>query len=707
VLFLAAWTLGVGCFSFHERTWQREKEALVSGEELLLSAQVVYKEEKSTGWELLLSLPGYENRLLLSIDEESVPIGSVLSVKGKIREFQSPRNEGQFNEAQYYKCKKIVGRISASDVRVVKDTRTSAWREGLYHIKQGLCAVYRSCLSEQEAGILCAITTGNKTSLTDSAKKLFQTAGISHILAISGMHISLLGLGCYGILSRLGLRRFPGAGLTMGFLLAFLLLIGQGTSARRAIGMFGLLLLAKCIGRGYDLWSALAVVCVVLLAGNPFLLWEGSFQLSFLAVTAVCLFDEFFPSHLKSRAGKLFQSVCFALFLQLFTMPLVAWQYYELPVYGLVGNLLLVPLVGFLLGLGLLGGTAGLLWLPLGRVILVPCRLLCLFYLTVCGMVAKLPHALIICGQPSVKKVLAAYALLLLGWYLLHALKAEGRGMGIVALTGCAYAFFLTGQVSGFEIDYLDVGQGDGSMLCTGGGQVCFVDGGSSDVSGVGTYRILPFLKAKGIQRVDYWMLSHLDEDHVSGFYEVLESGYPIGAVLVASAPEDEARRQLVEELEAYGVPLVSVCAGQTLPLENAGTFYFLSPNQDTPADDSNGYSLVCRYEENGIRALWTGDMGSAQEQWLLEQGGVKSVDIYKAAHHGSAYSNSEAFLQALRPKACVISCGKNNVYGHPSPDAVERMEATGSQLFYTMEGGRIRFFCEDGKLMADCYVGE
>jgi competence protein ComEC len=186
-----------------------------------------------------------------------------------------------------------------------------------------------------------------------------------------------------------------------------------------------------------------------------------------------------------------------------------------------------------------------------------------------------------------------------------------------------------------------------------------------------------------------------------------LESGYPIGSVLVAEyVQRDEAWQRLTQELEACGVPLVYVKAGQMLSMEHAGTFYFLSPGGDTPADDTNSYSLVCRYEEDGVSALWTGDMGSEQEQWLL-QGIVKPVDIYKAAHHGSAYSNSEAFLQALSPRAAVISCGANNRYGHPSPEAVSRMEAAGSELFYTMDSGRIRFRCEDGKLTAERFVGE
>lgn len=231
---------------------------------------------------------------------------------------------------------------------------------------------------------------------------------------------------------------------------------------------------------------------------------------------------------------------------------------------------------------------------------------------------------------------------------------------------------------------------------------MCFVDGGSSDVAGVGTYRILPFLKSKGIRQVDYWILSHLDDDHLSGFYEVLEAGYEVRAVVVSELlPEDEAKSKLMETLEQYKVPMLSVSGGDILQLHNACggdesadggvCIRFLSPDETTPVSDCNGASIVCLYEDASVHALWTGDIGVQQETWLLERGLLSQIDLYKAAHHGSKYSNSQEYLQTLSPKLSVISCGERNRYGHPGAEAVENMKAAGSRVLCTMECGQIK----------------
>ena len=644
-----------------------------------------------------------------------------------------------------------------------------AWREGLYLLRMKLCMVYETCLPGQAAGIMSAMAVGEKAMLDADVRTLFQRAGISHILAISGMHISMIGMGVYTLLRKFRHPYVRCALITTGMLMIYGSMIGMGVSASRAIGMFLLYLLSQCLGRGYDTCSALAVLSTLLLVENPFLLDDVSFQFSFLAVFAVVTAGMALPKKEgDGRVQRMAYPVCVALILQLFTLPLVAYYYYELPLYALFLNLLLLPYLGVALGFGLAGGVTGTVLLPCARILLLPCHIVLSAYVWVCEVVGKLPFSVVICGRPSPGKLWPYYGLLCILLLLVeHSTKqkhmrgktnryeveenecvAEKGSAGSQTVRGTVriYGRLAVGTVlllallihvpkGGFEIDYLDVDQGDGSMLRTEEGVVCFVDGGSTDVSGVGTYRILPFLKSKGILKVDYWILSHLDKDHVNGFYEVLEAGYRIDAVVIsAQMPEDEAKLRLLETLAEYDVPLIAVCGGDVMQLhkndrgrmlpdvspssetvggaadrkveeKHGALLRFLAPDETTPVYDCNGSSLVCLYKDANVRALWTGDIGADQEKWLLKSGRLQKIDIYKAAHHGSKYSNSEEYLKALSPKLSIISCGKYNRYGHPDAEAVEHIQAVGSRILYTMTSGQIKVkACEDG-LVAEEFV--
>lgn len=707
---MAAGALGAGCYVRHVRSWESEKQMFVQGQQICVRGTLIRKEQKNESWQLTLVPTGYTNQVIVSTEDGGYPLDCVLLVKGTVREYHTPRNEGQFNEENYDKCRQILCRIDGSNITCIRvPSGIHRWRECLFLLREKLCQVYKAGLPAQLAGIMSVMTVGEKSLLDADVRTSFQRVGISHILAISGMHVSMIGMGIYAMLRKCRRSYIGSAVVTAGVLVCYGTMIGMGVSASRAIGMFVLYLLAQCIGRRYDTSAALAVMAMGLLADEPFRLFDVSYQFSFLAVFAVVTTQAVLPE--RSGQGRNYAvayPMLSSLLLQLFTIPLAAYYYYEVPVYALFLNLLLLPYLGVALGCGLLGGCVGLWMLPLGRWLLAPCRVVLSVYVWTSHLVERLPYATVICGRPSAAKLCIYYGLLtlllLFLWWEKQRVQRSVYRSGIVCLAGAAILFVVLCHVSkgGFEIDYLDVGQGDGSLLRTEEGAVCFVDGGSSDVTGVGTYRILPFLKSKGIRQVDYWILSHLDDDHLSGFYEVLEAGYEVRAVVVSELlPEDEAKSKLIETLEQYKVPMLSVSGGDILQLHNTCggdesadggvCIRFLSPDETTPVSDCNGASLVCLYEDASVHALWTGDVGVQQETWLLERGLLSQIDLYKAAHHGSKYSNSQEYLQTLSPKLSVISCGERNRYGHPGAEAVENMKASGSRVLCTMECGQIK----------------
>ncbi len=239
------------------------------------------------------------------------------------------------------------------------------------------------------------------------------------------------------------------------------------------------------------------------------------------------------------------------------------------------------------------------------------------------------------------------------------------------------------------EVVALDVGQGDAVYIRTSGGLDVFVDGGSSDVKQAGTYRILPFLKSRGVAEIDCWFVSHLDQDHISGLKEAIDSGYGIGQVVFAKGVvKDEAYEALAGQLAGRGIAAGYLGRGDVL---HAGQASFRALAPDGPGTDRNAQSLVLLYEDGGFSGFFSGDISVQEERRLAAQERPGRAVLYKAAHHGSKHSNSMELLECLKPQVCIVSCSADNDYGHPGKEAVEHMESCGSTVCYTMHSGQIR----------------
>ena len=216
---------------------------------------------------------------------------------------------------------------------------------------------------------------------------------------------------------------------------------------------------------------------------------------------------------------------------------------------------------------------------------------------------------------------------------------------------------------------------------------------------------LLPFLKAKGVRKISCWFVSHTDADHISGLEEVLASGYPVERLLFAEAVKGkEKTKSLAKLAEKAGTVVQYMEADETLYSKNAA-IRCLYPQAMVQSEDINEQCLVLCYEEGGVKALFAGDISSEIEKKILEGKRIEHVQIYKANHHGSRFSNGEEWMQVLHPQITVASAGKNNRYGHPSVEACDRIWASGSAFYCTTEYGRIRVHIVDGKLVCDGYV--
>ncbi len=658
-------------------------------------------------------------------------VGEIHKIKGKLNLFEEARNQGSFDSRVFYQSQKLDFSVwlETNELLGMNENRL---RDFVFSLKEGLRQVFIECMDESASGFFAGMLLGDKSELDKEIKDLFTLGGISHVLAISGLHVSIIGRGFYKVLRKCGVG-FLSAGIVAGcLLLLYGCLVGNGMSAVRAIGMMLIFFLGQSLGRSYDMLNALGAMVIFLLWENPFLLEYSGFWFSVMALIGVGFVGEVFSKALKG--------IGMSLGITLTTLPVVAYCYYEIPLYSPLVNSIVLPMLAPIFILALCGGIVGL-WLPvLAKIVLLPCSWGLGFYIWLCEFVERLPFASVICGQPKTGVIVVYYVVLACGVMLLQrktkelderkgSMLEKKRDNIICQLYRCQKMFmkkvdfhvFEIGVIcllliiypksKPFEITFLDVGQGDGIYISTGDDVTYFIDGGSTSVDGVGEYRILPFLKSKGIAFIDYWFVSHTDEDHISGLLEVMESGYDVKHLVLSKyIPRDENLDKLLTAASKCEVDVIYMVAGEYIQTEST-RIECLYPWMASTVD-RNDASMVLEFaiyskETDGFlgmrllqekeseiiyKAFLAGDISSEVEESLLDRGAVDDVWLYKASHHGSKYSNSSELLEILCPEASVISCSKGNLYGHPHKETIERIETVGSELFYTMENGQVSF---------------
>ena len=626
-----------------------------------------------------------------------------------------PRNPGQFNRRIYESGKKIDFYLENPTVLEVKEQRSGV-REVVEIWKTEMMNRCEKIYPDEEAGILEAMLFGEKRELSGDIKELYQAAGISHVLVISGLHISLLALAVAGILRRLGFPMPVWVILSVGVLAGYGILIGQPTTAVRALLMFFVLQGARLLGRSYDLLSALAFAGILMLLDNPDLILDGGCRLSFCAVIGVGWYvsekNKIFRSigekeKRKNRgkggkgssAGAILENIRAGWYLWLFTLPVMLDTFYQVSVVGILWNLVAIPLLPVIIASGGLGVVLAGWNIFLGSLAGSPAYGMLQLYQEIGNISEKLPVGMWTPGQPP-KPVIAGYYLVIFLLVLVEKqlIKREKRWKIRKIFPGmelCSMLLLLLLMAHPWQqrekITFLDVGQGDASLLQSGG-QTLLLDGGSTSQKNVGTYVILPYIKQQGISCLEAVVLTHTDQDHINGVTEVLEEGKK-GWLTVKNLmypywmEGTEQGKQLKKLAEEAGASCRKIRAGDRLTIGKAEAVVLYPKEQEKIAEPNAG-SLVLFWKWEGVRAMFTGDLPEEKERELLQN--LPACEILQVGHHGSATSTCREFLEQVQPSLAVISCAMKNRYGHPSPDTVERLKKTGCEIRYTMRSGAI-----------------
>lgn len=621
--------------------------------------------------------------------------GEQIEVYGKISPAEAARNEGQFDFRLYYRTISVHGSMYGTSFRIIGgDPKTFA--RGLQSLRLRMGDILDQLLPPQDAGIYRALLTGDKSAMDEDIRSLYQENGIAHILAVSGLHLSILGLGVYELLRRFG-RSKAASGIVAALLIvAYGILTGCSGSALRAVLMLLLRFLGAAVGRSYDMLTAMAAAALFLLWKEPFMLFSAGFQLSFLAVLAIGL------SHaLPVPKHPLLAGLWLSFYLQLLTLPVILFHYFRFPLYGIFLNLIVLPLMGCVIYSGIFGVGLFALSEKLATIAIGGGHWILRLYTFLCTRCAALPYSSLLLGRPSMHSILLYYAALgFVTWTLAERKTSERSRLPlpcIVLPLTLSMLCLPAKQPQGLEITTLDVGQGDGFIL-RNQGLVMSVDGGSTSDQRLGKNVLVPYLESQGIERIDLALITHCDADHYSGILYLLEEEpkISIGELLLPRLAVQDARYDALRDAAAArDVQIRYFGQGDSIALGEVEIRGYY-PAGTAKLEAANDHSIGMLLHAPDFQMLFTGDMDEACEQQMLAalweaNAGYPKIDVLKAGHHGSHTSSSEALLAALRPDYAILSYGVGNDYGHPHAETRERLERYGVEMLETGVMGEIR----------------
>lgn len=644
--------------------------------------------------------------LYLSIAEESgVPfaVGQTIVASGTLQEIKAPTNPGEFDYRSYCRARGVTHRMQVRTYRA--EGRADPLGEGLRVLRiRAAERLQQNCPAEVSA-YLGALLLGDKQGLSEDFYARYRRNGLAHLLAISGLHTGFLGLALYRLLRRMGAGLWASALSAALFLGFYALLTGADTGVLRSGLMLGLGFLALCLGRSYDLRSAASLALFLLLLRSPLQLFQCGFQLSFLAVFAIGGPGQALVRRYAAKR-KLLAALLQSLTVFLVTLPVIAYWFFSLPPYGILLNLALIPMTGFMLFLGLLTLAAASLVPPLAALpaLFLECGLA--LQNALCALAECLPFHRLLIGRPRLWQLLL-YSLFLCLCFGLLLDKVPRRGKVSEkqfrrALTfGAAFAAALSllplrSRVP--RIWLLDIGQGD-AIVIEQGSRCITIDGGSTSRPDCGKRILEPFLESRALGTVDAAFLTHADRDHTNGIVYLTSRASAIRlrrVILTAAAESDPRYAELKTALcERPETELSYMGAGDVY-----GNFICLWPRRDALPAETNEQSLLLLFRANGKRCLFTGDAGTESEEKLLselnapghetERAALSEIYLLKVGHHGSRSASSEDFLELLSPECALISCGRGNSYGHPHAEAMERLHRHAGQVHSTANEGAL-----------------
>lgn len=668
-------------------------------------------------------------RLIVYLPDAPFAYGDRLEMEIRLRRPQQFGTPGAFPYADYREREGWSGIASLSRLDRVRKIGEEGNRflRWLYGCREEIRQKILASMEGEPAALLLALIIGETGYLTDPIREAFSASGTTHLLSISGSHLALVSLLIFGLtrwllirlpeplLLRLSLRKIPSqwaALITAGPVFFYAFLAGAEVATLRSLVMISVYLFSIWIGRSGDLKVSLALAALLILIVNPQAIFDLSFQLSFLSVLAITSTFHWWkrtapaetlivPNAARSRRQRyltdpLHLTVLSTLGATLGTAPLTLYYFHQFSWVGLLANMLLIPLAGWILVPFGLIAAVGSLFFEGGLPFAGPLQAAGSFYYQLTALFSRLPGADLHYAAPPLWGLVLFYAIL---FFMLHR-PASRRAVGAVV---AGFLIFFLGAGSfrfspeRLRVTMIDVGQGDSALIEFPHGKTILVDGGAGGTFDVGRLSVAPYLWERRIRTIDYLVGTHPQMDHIGGLASIVR-GFGVGEVWSNGGSRDLPFFTLFSDALARKGLQAKVVTSESPAMSIDGcSLFFLNPPAQSPfsEEDFNNRSIVLRLAcpelgGSGFSLLLTGDIEQRGEQRLLESGATLKSTVLKVPHHGSRSSLDRAFLSAVAPEVAVFSVGRHNSYRHPSPEVVAAYRELPAQVYRTDRDGAV-----------------
>ena len=728
-----------------------EYEKSFKDEEILEGTAVVLsqKEEKDYNYTYKIKLLEGKNKnkcLYLKIDkkqEENLEYGDKIFITGEFQEPQGMRNEGGFNYKEYLKSLNIYGSVKAKNIKVIEQNKGNIFMNFTYKISDEIKENIEEFMGEKYSGLLIGLLLGDSSKIDENMEENFKITSLTHILAVSGAQVSYIIVAMYSLLKRkIGIQKTRV--VIIASLIFYTALTGFSPSIVRAGIMGIILMISGLVFRKNDIINSIAISLFFMLVYNPFLLENVGLQLSYLGTIGIIGFNKTIILILKNiqirnrkwkykinrklilLISKIKEILAVTMSASLAVVPVMIYHFNLFGTYFLITNLLASIIIGPITLLGTLLVIISFISINMAKILSYILKFLIDILLFISSF-SKLPISKIYIPTPKISFIIIIYLSLIISLFIYKVFHERNPNTTILRVRNLLalvkYKFkqnrndiikriviiniviflciiFIPRDL---KINFVDVGQGDSTFIITPKNKTILIDGGGSNTGSfdVGENTLLPYILDKGYNKIDLMIISHFDSDHSLGCAKIIENLTVSNLVLTKQLEENDIYKHIVSIAKQKKINLIYVKAGDVITV-NGVKIKILHPQEKLIAENSiNNNSIVFKLEYKSFSILFTGDIENIAEEVILSKNINLKADILKVAHHGSKTSSSQRFIEAVSPKIALIGVGKNNMFGHPNREVIERLQSYGTKIYRTDECGEISIMVNNrGKIV-------
>lgn len=623
--------------------------------------------------------------------------GDLIEIKGEYSAPEVARNYKGFDYSQYLKTLNIYGTIKVEESKIINKNQLSPILISINNIKEKMIDNANRNMPKRTANLLLGILIGERDNIQEDIIESFRTANLSHILAVSGAHTSYIILGITYLISKSKTPKRIGYIITIINLLIFIIITGASYSVVRACIMAIVVIGAKICYRKENFFTSICISLIIILIQNPFAINDIGLKLSFMGTAGIVIFNKsitnfFIKLKIKQKIAEAL-SVTFSA--QLMIMPITILNFNTISLTFFISNILASPLLGIIIIFGFISIFISSILNPISKVLFLILHIFLELLILVSKVTEKIPGSSILVKTPNILFAIVYYILILFFNYFfvikqnptrrfhkkiikIITIKNIKNGFKVIAVV-FLIMLLLTRIVRiinpTLKIYFIDVGQGDSTLIVTPKNKKILIDGGEGK-----TNVLFQYLLDRRINKIDYIIISHFDSDHCNGLIEIIEKMRVENIVMSKQSKESEEYKKILEIIKQKNIKVSSVKAEDKIIIEKNLYIKILNPAEKFEFQDLNNNAIVAKLVYKNFSMLFTGDIEKAEENLAKKYKNELKSTILKVAHHGSKTSTSEEFLKYVEPQIALIGVGENNKFGHPNQITIEKLKNIRSQ---------------------------